>query len=1248
MASRLPWAVAVLAVAAVASWYAETSNRSEPSGVDETASIQHAFRSVAEGLAEEGEALVADSALFRRLMLGDPQELAASFDELRERQGDADVGVELLDARGNILAWSGRTWNPSPAPMNGMRSGRRASVDRVGALVVLRVSVVDASGGRRARLHLPLAVETPGLERLFGAPVFSREITDVVRRRLGVVPPSEASSGAERIPLIAFARDTVAFAVLGTSGSMPPSVDVLTALLGALALFGVLMWCWLLAAAGRSIAWALMTAGMTWSFRFALSVLDLPSRWSLGDMTDARVYAAPSVGTLSATPVDVLLSALALFVSVWWIDRAVRMVPDRIVSIRSRWWAPTALSLLSLVALVILIRGYVVATRSLVVDSTITFYDPSSLWLTYPALCLVGALFFFTLTLRTAWVWTIRSLLEALHVRWIRQRGPALGVSAVIVTVAAAISAILQSFELIPWWMFAIGWAGAALIVQAEDRWRPTRTMQWVPHAFMVLILALSIIDHHVDLQRWQATERKLRARLQPGDSWFTFMVGSDLRGLSTDPDAAAMLSASAAPVDGRSAFRIWSRTLLSQQRLNSGVALFDQDGRELDRFMSGIGTFDQQTALRAVFDADEEVVQTIDLWAGGERRIAYGGWTTVRSADNVVHGTVALLLQASTEESIILSTSAHDPGSEDDGPVVEFEDGRALRSEAVRVPEGTLIPVGVEEVLAAQRASSVRRYSAQVGAELVYLRDPNDPGRTVAAIMPSNDVRWRLFHAVKISLVFALLSIVGAMLRPSWRAAVGVWLGGFQGRLFVAFSSIALIPLLVLAVSNQTISRERMERNQEETLRRDLALVQQRLSASILGEEDLERGLDDDFCRSVAADLGIEFSVFRSERLRASSRPELYTSGVLDARLPAEVFAQVQLRSAGFLMTTERIGALTYAVGYGTFDVQGRPAGIMAVPTLYRQAGIDEDLAERNAFLLVTASGVFLLVLVVGAWLSGLIAGPVRRLTTATQQLRDGRPPDSLSTDRRDEIGSLLNAFDRMASELDENRTRIAKAEREQAWREMAKQVAHEIKNPLTPMKLSLQHLRQAFRDQAKDRETLLIKVTDTVLEQVDALARIATEFSRFARLPERQFSRVDLHEAIREAVGLFRSVPGVTFHLDLPSTPAVVVADADELRRVFINLFRNSIQAMDSRGDIRIRGEHTGREVRITLRDTGPGVAPDARPHIFEPSFSTKTEGMGLGLAIVRSVIVDLGGSIELISDGPGASFLIIIPLH
>jgi nitrogen fixation/metabolism regulation signal transduction histidine kinase len=241
------------------------------------------------------------------------------------------------------------------------------------------------------------------------------------------------------------------------------------------------------------------------------------------------------------------------------------------------------------------------------------------------------------------------------------------------------------------------------------------------------------------------------------------------------------------------------------------------------------------------------------------------------------------------------------------------------------------------------------------------------------------------------------------------------------------------------------------------------------------------------------------------------------------------------------------------------------------------------------------------------------------------------------------------MASFNDMVEELRTSREQIARIEREQAWKEMAKQVAHEIKNPLTPMKLSVQHLRQAFRDKVPNLEEIVARVTQTVIEQVDVLSRIASEFSNFARMPEPRFERVHVHELLRETVSLFREVEGIEFRTNFGNTHPVVVADPDELRRVFINLVRNSVQAMDRGGRITLTTAVEDGFCRVSIVDTGYGIPPHLKERVFQPNFSTKTDGTGLGLAICRRIIEDLNGTIELESEvGRGTSVVIRLPVQ
>ncbi len=245
-------------------------------------------------------------------------------------------------------------------------------------------------------------------------------------------------------------------------------------------------------------------------------------------------------------------------------------------------------------------------------------------------------------------------------------------------------------------------------------------------------------------------------------------------------------------------------------------------------------------------------------------------------------------------------------------------------------------------------------------------------------------------------------------------------------------------------------------------------------------------------------------------------------------------------------------------------------------------------------------------------------------------------------------EIRELVTTFNEMVAELKKSREELRQGERERAWKEMAKQVAHEIKNPLTPMKLLVQHLRQAFKDKAANRETLVDEITQTLTEQINTLARIASEFSNFARMPERMFERVDVHLLLREARQLFSEVKGIEIQTKFCDISPSLIADREELRRVCINIIRNAIQAMDERGKIVIGTEVRGHHCLVTFEDNGPGIPPELQSKVFEPNFSTKSDGMGLGLAMARKVIEDLNGTISLESTlGKGTIIIVTLPM-
>jgi two-component system nitrogen regulation sensor histidine kinase NtrY len=220
------------------------------------------------------------------------------------------------------------------------------------------------------------------------------------------------------------------------------------------------------------------------------------------------------------------------------------------------------------------------------------------------------------------------------------------------------------------------------------------------------------------------------------------------------------------------------------------------------------------------------------------------------------------------------------------------------------------------------------------------------------------------------------------------------------------------------------------------------------------------------------------------------------------------------------------------------------------------------------------------------------------------------------------------------MVAALRENRTELARAERERAWQEMARQVAHEIKNPLTPMQLSAQFLRRAYDEGAADLDEVLRECTDAIVEQVEGLRRIANEFSAYARLPVVRREPTNLNAPLEEALTLFEpAMPdGIEVIRELAGDMPSALLDSEQIRRVAINLIRNAVDAMGEEGTLTVRSGWNEEGVWLQVSDTGEGIAPEVQERLFEPYFSTKTDGTGLGLAITRSIVDAYGGTLTV----------------
>jgi two-component system nitrogen regulation sensor histidine kinase NtrY len=303
--------------------------------------------------------------------------------------------------------------------------------------------------------------------------------------------------------------------------------------------------------------------------------------------------------------------------------------------------------------------------------------------------------------------------------------------------------------------------------------------------------------------------------------------------------------------------------------------------------------------------------------------------------------------------------------------------------------------------------------------------------------------------------------------------------------------------------------------------------------------------------------------------------------------------------------------------------------------------------------FFLLVSLPIFLATALVSLMLTDRIISPIVRLEAATRRVAEGDFSFRILAPSRDEMSSLVESFNVMISELDGSRRKLIAAERITAWQEIARRLAHEIRNPLTPIKLSAQRILKKHGEGAADFDSALFSSVAAIVREVEGLERLLGEFGEFARLPEPTLEPVRLRELLGEVASTYAPASGAVA-VDLHEVPADLVLSVDraQMRRAFANLFANAVQAMPGGGRLAVRADAVSKGhqawCRLAVSDTGPGISESERERVFDPYFTTRKGGTGLGLAIVRRIVFDHGGNVWVESrPGEGTTFFVDLPV-
>ncbi len=387
---------------------------------------------------------------------------------------------------------------------------------------------------------------------------------------------------------------------------------------------------------------------------------------------------------------------------------------------------------------------------------------------------------------------------------------------------------------------------------------------------------------------------------------------------------------------------------------------------------------------------------------------------------------------------------------------------------------------------------------------------------------------------------------------------------------------------------------------------------------------------------------------------LIASSRMKIYDEGLISKIMDPVALNALRAKMKSLYIDNEKIGELEYISAYVPLrNTNGDLLAYINLPYFAQHS----ELRNEISYFLVAFANIYLLLLlasvIIAFFISNLVTKPLQIIRSSISSLAIGKVNKKIEWSRKDEIGQLITEYNRMIDELAVSAELLARSERESAWREMAKQVAHEIKNPLTPMRLNVQYLQKAWNDKVDNWDERLERFTKAMVEQIDNLSLIAGEFSDFAKMPATNNEIINLVDFVRDVPELYKGFDKVIINLELPleKEKLFVFVDSKQLLRVFNNLIKNAVQAYSknelAKIDIVIQKETSF--VKIALTDYGSGIDDNLKANIFQPYFTTKTAGMGLGLAMVKSITESFRGHISFDSTlNRGTTFTIRLPLY
>ena len=1266
--------------------------------------VRAAFARMAGALEQMARPLAGRPDLLLDAAAGNHEAARALFNDasaIITRYADGDLAITVYAADGTPIAWSGR---PSELPRDRL-AGPQSLFIAPGplGLRLVRLQPVTAAPGAGGR-HIG-AVATEALlsaRRGVGGAVADRFTFDTSLAPVLLRPRYE---GAEQ----SAGRDT--FLVRSPSGDplLEAQVSVAElarvrqqwrrtvagAALAVVALTLLLMAAPLLTLRNRARTtgvYAAAAAGVAVIVLAARALLwsAVPSHWSATSLFSPSTFAAGMLGPLLRSPIDLLVTALALLALVALAGDALERL--RLAGRRRRHavrpgadLARFAVTQLGVGAAVVLLTlGYELFLGDTFTNAGLDILHFSLHPLDVARQAVVLGLLLF----HAAVLWVSALILRAGLHGWRLPRPPS-----VVRLLAAAFwatpVAIASVFVVIRGWPVPlVPWLFAVVVVGLAARFG-SRGRAGYQHAsqaarllliFLALLVPGAVMYPSLVYYAQQAKQRVIEQQFAPQvmnqreelqDRLDAAMAEIDR--IASLPDLVEATPPSpGAPMPTDSAFLIWSQTDLAAYRVSSAVELYGPDGSLVSRFALNLPEYTSTAQKWKEAKCEWDVFGEGSPFGSEERELLHAGRGICRGTTTVGAIVIHVILDYNTLPFI----SSQSPYFE------LLRSSRAYPREGTPVPDVDFLVYGwsrrpiytsgavwpLTERTFARIYASREPFWARITAggtsyEVYFLNDRAGIYALGYPVISPMGHLINLAELVALAAVAYVLMLAGAAAfrlltghRPgAGRALLREIRASFYRKLFLAFVAASVVPVLTLAFVARAYIANRLLADVRSTATRTSAVAQRVIedyaTLQQRGATTVSR-LDDDVMVWISRVIGQDVNIFERVRLLATSERDLFASGLLPTRTPADVYRAIVLQRLPSFIGEEQAGDFRYLLAAAPVRFGAREA-ILTVPLTLRQHEIEREIDDLNRRIVLAAVLFILIGAGIGYPMAERIADPVNRLTRATRRIARGDFDARIAATSSDELRRLVEAFNSMAAELARQRDQLERTHRLEAWAEMARQVAHEIKNPLTPIQLSAEHLQRVSHDRGEPLSPVLDECIESILSQVRLLRQIAGEFSSFASSPTPRPTPTFVGDLLEEVVKPYRTALGgrIIFSVEIdPALPPLLV-DRTLLGRALTNMIDNSLHAMPGAGTLSVAAtfhEQPARQVRIRVRDTGVGMDADALSRLFEPYFSTKAVGTGLGLTIAKRNVELNGGSIAIESEtGKGTTVTIVLPV-